>query len=194
MKIKNKEYYTSREAAQLLHVAVSTIQDWTNKGILDAWTTAGGHRRISRLSVDKLLKKTKPGQGFPPAKKISVLLVEDDSQQIRMYKKFAGHLEHHVEVTFAENGYQGMLEIGKNFPDIIITDLLMPKMDGFEFIRALNDVAELDDCLIVVVTGVADEEIEQKGYLPERVLRYRKPFSFDEFESLVKRKNESKVA
>ena len=51
MLVVRKDYFTSREAAELLGVAVSTIQQWTNNGLLRAWTTAGGHRRITRNSV-----------------------------------------------------------------------------------------------------------------------------------------------
>jgi excisionase family DNA binding protein len=55
--MSEKDYFTSREAAGLLDVAVSTIQLWTNNGVLRAWTTAGGHRRIARSSVEEMLSK-----------------------------------------------------------------------------------------------------------------------------------------
>ena len=42
---KQKDYFSSREAAEILHVAVSTIQLWTNNGLLRAWKTVGGQQR-----------------------------------------------------------------------------------------------------------------------------------------------------
>lgn len=41
---KQKDYLSTRDAAELLNLAVSTIQLWTDNGLLRAWTTAGGHR------------------------------------------------------------------------------------------------------------------------------------------------------
>ena len=50
-----KDYLSTREAGTLLKVAVSTIQLWMNDGLLSGWTTVGGHRRIAKNSVEKML-------------------------------------------------------------------------------------------------------------------------------------------
>lgn len=50
-----KRLLYTREAAKLLDVAVSTVQQWTNNGLLNAWKTVGGHRRISCTSVESVL-------------------------------------------------------------------------------------------------------------------------------------------
>ena len=50
-----KTFCTSAEAAQLLGVALRTVQLWTEAGLLQGWKTAGGHRRISRESVQRLV-------------------------------------------------------------------------------------------------------------------------------------------
>ena len=69
---KQKDYLTTREAAALLNVAVSTIQLWTNDGLPEAWTTVGGHRRIRKSSVENMLSNKKAG---------SILIVEDDERE-----------------------------------------------------------------------------------------------------------------
>lgn len=50
------QVYSTREASELLGVSLRTVQLWVDSGILQAWKTAGGHRRISSTSVDALLK------------------------------------------------------------------------------------------------------------------------------------------
>ena len=50
-----KTFCTTREAAQMLGVSLRTAQLWAESGLLEAWKTDGGHRRISRHSVERLL-------------------------------------------------------------------------------------------------------------------------------------------
>ncbi len=52
-----KSFCTTREAATLLGVSVGTVQLWVESGLLRAWKTAGGHRRVMRDSVERLLRK-----------------------------------------------------------------------------------------------------------------------------------------
>lgn len=188
-------YYTTREAAALLGLAVSTIQLWTNKGLLKAWTTAGGHRRILKNSVDELLqKKHKVNSDFSPAEKLSIVVVEDNAQQLRLYEKQIESLGMDLNLEIASDGYKGMIKIGHMNPDIIITDLIMPHMNGFELVKVLNELPELEESLIIVVSGMTADEINTKGGLPERVHQFVKPIPFDEIACLVQQKHESKVA
>ena len=55
----DKEYLTTFQAAQLLAVTPDSILKWIKSGILDARRTPGGHHRISKKSIDKLISKTK---------------------------------------------------------------------------------------------------------------------------------------
>jgi excisionase family DNA binding protein len=48
-------WYTTGQAAQILGVNVSTIQDWIARDYLEGWRLPSGHRRVSRESVDKIL-------------------------------------------------------------------------------------------------------------------------------------------
>lgn len=190
-----KNYYTTREAATLLGIAVSTIQLWSNKGLLKAWTTAGGHRRILRNSVEEILQqKHKADFDSPSVQKLSVVVVEDNDQQLRLYEKQIQSLGMDLNLEVANDGYKGMIKIGHLFPDIIITDLVMPHMNGFQLIKVLNELPELEDSLIIVVSGMTTEEINIKGGLPERVHQFVKPIPFDEIASLLQQKHESKVA
>ncbi len=52
-----KTFCTTQEAAKLLSVSLRTAQLWVESGLLEAWKTEGGHRRISRQSIESLLEK-----------------------------------------------------------------------------------------------------------------------------------------
>jgi len=194
MSEKLKEYMTTRQAAEMLGVAVSTIQLWTNSGSLQAWTTGGGHRRIVRSSVEKMLDKKIPDAMDDSSKSFSVVVVEDNPQQLRMYEKQFRAWSTNTQVVTAKDGYEGLVKIGQTLPGMIITDLKMPNMDGFEMIKALKKMPELDGCSIIVVSGLTEDEIKSKGGLPEGVELFVKPVPFDKLEKIIRSKGSKNVA
>lgn len=190
---KNKDYYSSREAAEILGVAVSTIQLWTNSGLLRAWTTAGGHRRIARSSVEEILSQQQAASGEQkPEKQLSVVIVEDDAQQRRLYEKQFISWKMNAHVVTAKDGYEGLIKIGHLMPDVIITDLLMPNIDGFQMIKSLKEMPELEGSEIIVVSGLTEDEITAKGGLPQGVKAFTKPVPFVELEALLRQKKNIK--
>ncbi len=184
---KTKEYLTTRQAAGMLDVAVSTVQQWANEGLLKAWTTGGGHRRIVRSSIEEMLNERMEAQG-KSSQQFSVVVVEDSAQQLRMYEKQFRRWYTDINVVTAKDGYEGLIKIGQTLPSIIITDLKMPNMDGFQMITALKQMPELSSCTIIVVTGLTKEEVEEHGGLPEGVELYIKPISFDKLENIFREK------
>ena len=188
MSEKSKEYLTTRQAAEMLGVAVSTIQLWTNNGSLQAWTTEGGHRRIVRSSVERMLAQKIPESAQDSEESFSVVVVEDNAQQLRMYEKQFRSWDRSINMVTAKDGYEGLVKIGQALPSIIITDLKMPNMDGFQMIKALKKMSDLEHCSIIVVSGLTEDEIEAKGGLPEGVELFIKPIPFDKLESIVREK------
>jgi excisionase family DNA binding protein len=186
MSEKLKDYFTSREAAERLGVAVSTIQLWTNNGLLRAWTTGGGHRRITRSSIETMLSQQQTDSGeLKTEQQLTVVVVEDDEQQLRLYKKLFHGWNMNINVITAKDGYEGLIKIGCALPDVIITDLMMPNMSGFQMVRALKEMPELKHSLIIVVTGLEQNEIKIRGGLPEDIQIFTKPFSVEGLKSLL---------
>ena len=192
MSDKPKEYLTSKQAAEMLGVVVSTIQQWANEGLLKAWTTGGGHRRILRSSIEEMLNQRLAAQPETSPKlvsqQLSVVVVEDNPQQIRMYVKQFRRWHPNINIVTANDGYEGLIQIGKTRPSIIITDLKMPNMDGFQMIKALKNMPELSECTIVVVTGLTEEEVQQYYELPDGVELLIKPVPLERLEKIIRAK------
>jgi len=192
---KTTDFISSREAAKLLGVAVSTIQTWTNNGLLRAWTTAGGHRRIVRSSVDDILNQQQSASIEPASdNQLSVVIVEDEHQQLLLNEKLINSLKMNTHIIKAENGYEGLIKIGNTIPDVIITDLMMPHMDGFQMVRALKTMPELKHSLIVVISGLTESEIKEKGGLPEGIHFFQKPINIEDVKKFLQQKLLSKSA
>ncbi len=188
MQKKDKDYLSTREVAKLLNVAVSTIQSWTDNGLLRAWTTVGGHRRIEKYSVEKMLHKQQIVLNENPQdKKLSIVVVEDNEQELKIYEQQFSLWDINANFYINKDGYSGLLAVGKISPDIIITDLLMPNMNGFEMIKAIKENSDLKNALIIVVSALTDDEIRIRGGLPEDVIVFSKPLPFDKLEAVVRK-------
>ncbi len=89
-----------------------------------------------------------------PSVKGKVLLVEDDPMVVRMYeRKFK--LEG-FKLTMAFNGFEGLEALKKERPDIILLDIMMPKMSGLEMLKIVKDDPQYKDLPVVMLTNLGD--------------------------------------
>lgn len=183
-----QDVITTREAARLLGVSVRTVQLWVENGVLRAWKTAGGHRRIARESVLGVLQER---EKILPARKtefsgITILIVDDDEHLAKLYRHQISAIGLPVKVLTAQDGFAGLLQIGHARPDIVLADLLMPGMDGFRMIRAIKSDPDLEQVQVVVATALSEEEVGDHGGLPDGVEIWRKPISLAQLEDLTR--------
>jgi len=192
----NDDVLSTREAAERLGVALRTVQLWVESGVLPAWKTAGGHRRISRAAVERLIDErraalTGDGAGAAPraagGTRLRVMVVEDEPELLQLFTMVIRGWDLPIELTPASNGFEALLKMGQDCPDLLVTDLNMPGMDGFKMISSLRGVGQAyGEMEIVVVTALADEDIARRGGLPAGVRVFHKPVPFDDLEALVR--------
>ena len=99
----------------------------------------------------------------PMAKKkaLQILLVEDDAFLANIYKT---KLEMEgFKVTVAENGELGLKEANKKRPDLVLLDILLPKMDGFTVIEHLKEDKVLRDVPVIMLTNLGQKDDVEKG-------------------------------
>ncbi len=179
-------FYTSRVAAQKLGVSVTTIQLWVESGVLPAWKTAGGHRRIPSEAVDSMLARQASAVANEPVQHPhNVLIVEDEPVQRELYKMKFAEWGLPINLHLAKDGFEGLLMAGKYAPVLIIADLSMPGMNGFEMIRHLVQGGEIKAPAVIVVTAMRSEEIEAHGGLPPGIPVYSKPVALGVLKPIV---------
>ncbi len=94
-------------------------------------------------------------------RQIKILLVEDDSFLLSMYStKF--ELEN-FEVLIAEDGEKGWKFAQSEDPDIILLDIKLPKMDGFEVLKRLKEDKGTADIPVILLTNLSQREDRNKG-------------------------------
>lgn len=181
-----KSFCTTREAAMQLGVSVGTIQLWVESGLLQAWKTAGGHRRILRNSIEDLLHKrpestkasVKPIKPIVGARRIRVMVVDADVQLLRLYQTQISRWPLAAELTLIDNAMTALMQIGRGAPDLLITDLHMPGMDGFALPDLLSKAPEMANTTVVVVTSLNVDELRARGDIRPGVEVLSKPIPF----------------
>ena len=170
-------HYTTLEVAKLLGMAVRSIQLMVDRGELQAWKTAGGHRRISRASVDAWLRERAADdvqtasaleivsqapvssphhatQGHRPR----ILLIEDSVHFQNLVRLLVEHQFPQMELHVANDGISGLMLYGQLRPDVLIIDILLPGIDGATLITALRTRPEFADIALIVITSLSTEE------------------------------------
>lgn len=186
-KAADREYCSTSEAATMLGVSLGTVQQMVENGLLDAWKTAGGHRRIRISSVESFLRKR---HNTPQSNSgtLRILVAEDDVVMQTLYQRTLANWELPIEVKIVASGFEGLLEIGREVPDLLVSDLVMPGLDGFAMIRKLRSEPQLAHMDIIAVTGLSNEDIEKEGGLPDDVIVYTKPIPFRELKGYIQAK------
>ena len=114
-----------------------------------------------------------------------VLVVEDDTNLLRLYQANMSNWPMHPEVTLVDNATNALLAMGRNCPDMLVVDLQMPDMDGFSMLRVLRETPEFSKTTIVIVTGLDAAEIELRGGLPVGVEILPKPIPFSRLRAIA---------
>lgn len=85
-------------------------------------------------------------------------------------------LKDYYKVSVAKSGKQALDIISENCPDLILLDIFMPEMNGYEVMKYLKKEPELANIPVILVTADADRETEEKGFKMGAVDYIRKPF------------------
>jgi len=189
----------------MLGVSVATAQLWTETGLLTAWKTDGGHRRILRESVDRQLYRnsaffanTQPGvpatpaerspapvaAQAPPQRPLQMVVVDDDAALLRLYGVHIKAWPFPTELHLFDNAFAALLRMGRHTPDVLVLDLRMPHLDGFALLRMLSNAPEAQATRIVVVSGLDASSVALRGGIPSDIEVLPKPIPFDRLEAI----------
>jgi len=187
------EVVSTKEAASLLGVSHRTVQLWVEGGVLQAWKTAGGHRRILLTSVHRLVAQRNQAVagGQPPAAPTQapstarrIVMADDDATLLRLYELEISGWNLDAELIKARDGFDALIRIGEARPDLLISDLNMPGMDGFRMVRTLRADPRYGKMAIIVISGLDRATIASMG-LPADIPVFSKPVRFTELRAKV---------
>ena len=181
-------YCGTSYAARLLGLSVATVQSLVEKGEIEAWKTLGGHRRIALNSIHSYLEKNSrqvPAAQADPQNCLRMLVVEDDEATRELYQLEFESWSLPVDCTWMSSAMEALMDIASMRPDLLITDLSMPGVDGFEMLKALKRNIELADMQVIVISGLPREAFDARGGFPEDAFMLHKPINFDWLQGFI---------
>lgn len=155
---KTKSYLTPNEVADLLMVSPVTVRQWAQKGQLHALTTPGGHRRFTRQEVERFAREY--GIALQPSTdgNLRILVVDDDAQFAGYLVELLTGLSSDVVVETACDGFEAGRKIVTFQAHVVLLDLMMPGMNGFEVCRMLKTEPATKATRIIALTAYPSPE------------------------------------
>jgi excisionase family DNA binding protein len=181
LNISNEPLLTPSEAAELLHVAPTTIRHWAQNGRLPFIRTPGGHRRFSLEDVLSLMSSSKESA----ITSFSILIVEDDKEFADMLVQLLESYFPQINITVAYSGFEAGDLLHSFKPDLVILDLMMSDINGFSICHRIKSTSSTQHIHVVAVTGaLTDENIKKITHLGAEMC-FGKPLQYDAFKEAI---------
>ena len=151
---------TVAKASEYCQVSPKTIINWVESGHIEAYKTVGGHRRINKNNLEAFMEK----QGIPIPKdemkdeRRRILVVDDDPIIIETIVMALEEDQFDYEVISASDGFEAGLQVNHFKPHLLILDIMMPDIKGYEVCKIVKSNPETQDTKIVVLSAYLDEE------------------------------------
>ncbi|MDI6790902.1 MAG: response regulator [Thermodesulfobacteriota bacterium] len=153
---QEEKVYSTQQVSKLLNVARKSISNWIDQGKLKAFKTPGGFKRIRHNDLIRFINEY--DMPLPPqlisSKK--VLIVDDDDLALKVYQRSLRKLGKTVQVEAKNNPVEALIEIGGKKADLVIVDIMMPNMNGYEFCKRLKEHPETKDIKVIAMTASTD--------------------------------------
>ena len=149
--------------AEMLQVDPGSVANWIDQDLLKAYRTPGGHRRVSTEDLLAFLKEHRmpipPELATPP---IRVLIVDDEPAVTQLVARAVKAAHPEFEVLEANDGFGAGTIVATLKPEVVILDLRMPGMDGFEVCRLIKSNETMKNCEVLAMTAYPSPQNERR--------------------------------
>jgi len=145
--------YTTHDISRLLQVDPSTVSKWIDRGILLAFRTPGGHRRVRGADLRTFLiahQMPLPDELGSPT--VRLLAVDGDRQELESLRRTFRGRAPQLELTTTPSGVEALLLVSELKPHGMLVDLNLPDMDGLEICRRIRARKALEGVRLLTMT------------------------------------------
>ena len=154
----HKTYLAPGEVARILMVSPATVRHWASKGDLNSVTTPGGHRRFMRHEIVRFARVNGLTMQLPDDDKLRILIVDDDVQLAAYLSRLLKSKNANVATMVAHDGYAAGRLVQVFHPHIILLDLMMPGLNGFDVCKQIKSDVASKAIRVIAMTGFYDNE------------------------------------
>lgn len=184
----NTQPLTTGEIAKYCHVTYRTVLVWIDEGKLKSYATPGGHNRVKVEDFLEFLKKFNmpiPDDFTGVIKRKKILIVDDDKSMVNAIVRVL-KLENRYEIDFAFDGFDAGRKLFEFNPDIVLLDIKMPGIDGYEVARRIKSMPYETGIKIIVLSAYFEEDGKEKMLSIGVDACMDKPFKQEELISKIK--------
>jgi excisionase family DNA binding protein len=159
-KEKKMEIFTVSQACKYCKVSSKTIINWIEAGHIKAYKTVGGHRRIKKEDLDEFMRKNAmplPTESKGEERK-KILVVDDDKIIVETLVQALEEDEYGYELISASDGFEAGLQVNHFKPDLIILDIMMPDINGYEVCQKIKGSPQTQNTKIIVLSAYLNDE------------------------------------
>ena len=156
--------------ARVLQVTPATVASWIDQGHLKGHKTPTGRRRVASADLAEFLRAhgmAVPADLAPARERAVVVVVEDDPSYLQALVRTLQRETPDVELITATTGVDGLLEIGRSAPDLVMLDYRLPDLNAVQVVERLLDTSKRLTCEVMIVTAGlpahAENELRQVG-------------------------------
>ncbi|HEY6584679.1 MAG TPA: response regulator [Gaiellaceae bacterium] len=178
------DWLTLGQAARYLGVAQSTIRKWSDQGRLAAFYTPGGHRRYRQRDLDSFVAGS---AGGAPARSrpAPLVLIVDDDPRIREFVRVNLEMDGFA-VREAGSAEEGMTALEAEPPDLILLDVMMPQVDGWQMLQLVREKHGVDSIQVIMFSGQIEADAADQAEAGGAQAFLGKPFNPQELVSRTK--------
>jgi excisionase family DNA binding protein len=179
------DWLTLGQAARYLGVAQSTIRKWSDQGRLPAFYTPGGHRRYRQRDLDAFVAGSSGAAAPQRSRPAPLVLIVDDDPRIREFVRVNLEMDGFA-VREAGNADEGLAALEAEPPDLILLDVMMPKVDGWEMLQRVRERHGVDSIQVIMFSGQVDEDAMDQAEAGGAQAFVGKPFNPQELVTRAK--------
>jgi excisionase family DNA binding protein len=178
-------YLTTGQVAKACQVSLMAVKKWIRQGKLKAFQTPGGHFRIAEDEFQRFQATHRfPVQREGPPR---ILVVDDNPEIVEMLLGLLETTRPTPKLEGASNGYEGLLKVGTFRPHLLVLDLRMPDLDGYEVCRRIKGDPATQATKVLAITAYAEESAREAALKSGADAFLAKPFANKELLAQVRR-------
>jgi excisionase family DNA binding protein len=184
-------FLTTGQIASSCQVTIPTVKRWIREGHLTAFQTAGGHFRVTEEEFRRFqdayrMPVGRTGTEAEAQAQPRILIVDDDAALLDTLLE-ALSWDGRYKVEIAQDGYEGLIKVGSFAPNLLVLDIRMPGLNGFQVCRRVKSDPATREIRILAITGQSVHHTREQileagadGFL-------EKPIRLDDLQSEVAR-------